>query len=1126
MIKTVIQKYKNIIIKVVCYIVIVSILLVCFNFNFHNLFRKESSLVSAQVGEELMEVVTNDSYEILGQVERKIPQTFGQYSKDEYPSSLNVLKEVDQIKRESIYNENLEMYDDIENAINENRLKKHVSADGQFWGNVSDSAKGIVKKTYVNASVKRRHSLGVYAPAGEVLTIEIGETLVNKGLVVTIGYEVDANMIPLEKFLDGNEDRMPLISKTFALTSTTTKVGTPLGGAVYVSVPDSLNDNFEIIVSGGVDNPVFQLGVNTEEDYLEMLETPGLIMEFKLPHARLIMPKSYALKGEIIPALKLWHKMSSLSSYAMNRTANTLPISQYYDSYIPVGAACAYVWGWFSILPLSWGTNALDYKLMMESGSWGNFHELNHHYQSMNYSSGKWGLDNPDEVTNNVLTTMGYLLYTDIASTRSETNEPGDGGWNVSSDPYYNFKKVLNVSNSVNDFSEFGTNQLYMYADLMHAFGTDKVMELIRASYGLMEGYQKDLMSDIDSFALRASKVLKSDLTYYLTEICKMKLQEETVTAIKNMNYEPYLPLYNLYSNGIKGVNSGRAFYLNDSEYLFNFNEYTISPLNYKIKEISRLKYGRLRDNGEGLYFYSNKYLKKEALSVTYSIEYNGKEYLKTLDFEIDFRFDNVHYKSYSTTSYDIDGAIGGITSNNLIYQRYNYGLNYNALDGHNLTVVNGRLKVDKSGNYIFAIYGDDQVRFKLDNKEANIIKHSRDINLEDDKTFFTIYLKEGEFYDFSLYCLNTGGIGSASVVYSYENENNFISIDDDFIYSTIANDENVGKIISDYPLLYDVSKSLLANKYGDSTINKIESIETNANSNGDTFVENMFDGNKANAFHTAWQRDITPFPHEYIIKFEETALFDNINIYFTNNDTYYAIGQYEVYMSNDGASYKLIKEGSNDAGFLNINFNEQYKAKYIKLVVKSNVSNKLFTSISEIEVGIKSNFNNLNYYASNNENLHYEKEWELHTTGNHFNGVYAVANKGSKVEFYFTGSELSLYMKKDSKYKVKIDNSKWITVTNSSSENNPSYIVKDLKNKKHKVVIEVLNDETGIEMIGINGEINERNIYVLGFVEFYKIVGSIAIAVFLIQGLLYLQESKIISKTLNSIKEKMKEKL
>ncbi len=1127
-IKTFWNKYKNIFIKAICYIVIFCVLMISFNFSFHNLFRNESSLVNAQTNDELMSVTTNDSYEIIGETNRTLPSTTGLYETSDYPSSLNIITDVDTQKRTNIYNENIAIYDDIENAINENRLSKHKSADGQFWGTVSDNAPGIIKKTYVNSSVKGKHSLGVYAPAGEILTIEISEEMINKGLSVTIGYEISQNQIPLDTFLTGKIDRMPLISKSFNLTSTSTKIGTPLGGAVTINIPNNVTKDFTVTVSGGVDNPVFQLGVNTLEDLKEMEKAPGLIMEYKLPHIRLVMPKSYASYNEnTIKALELWHKMTSLSSYAMNREANTLPISHYHDSYIPAGAAVAYVNAWFSILPLSWGTDALNYNSLMQSGSWGNFHEYNHHFQSPNYNTmGYWGLESPIEVTNNVLTTLGYILYTDIATTRSETQQPGNGGWNVSTDPYYNLKRVLEVSNESTSFNDWGTNQLYMYAELMHAFGADNFLNFIHSSYGLYGEYSKNLLSSVDDFALRASEVFKSNLTYFFTTICKMNLKEQTITAIKNLEYEPYLPLHNLYSNGIQNINTGRTYLLNTNKYLFDFNKYTISPLEFTIKEVSKPLYGKLKRNNDGTYTYTNNNYKKDSFSITYKINYEDKEYLKTLDFVIDFSLNKTELKTYNTSHTEMNAALNDLKEENLLQKSYLDGINYNTINGNNLSVAKGKIKVEKTGNYTFIVYGDDKVKLTLNGQEASTNAYQATIDTSKEQTFFTTYLEKDKFYDYTLYCLNTGGEGSAKVKYSYENENNFQNINDNYIYSTGADDNNTKPKTTNYPLKYSITNSLVNLKYHSNTLNKIESIETNANSNNQTIPSNMYDGDRSTYYHTAWQNNITEFPHEYILTFTKQASFNYLNIAFWRDDLTYAIGNYEIYISDDNNEYKLIKEGSNEQTSLKINFDQEYNAKYLKLVVKSNADNQKFTAISEIEVGIETNANNLTYYSTKNNKLHYRGNWELETINNHFNGVSSKTNTKSRMEFSFEGTKLLLYTKEGSHFKIKIDGNKWKTIKNDGSTNYPSYISINLKDKEHKIVIENL-EETSIEMIAVEGKLLARNIYSLSFLEFYKIIASIFLTFILIQGTLFLINKRMIftskiKKLINNIKEKI----
>ena len=52
-----------------------------------------------------------------------------------------------------------------------------------------------------------------------------------------------------------------------------------------------------------------------------------------------------------------------------------------YDTYIPAGAAVAFVGANFCVMPLAWFNNSLNYEYFTNNGMWGTIHEYNHHYQ-------------------------------------------------------------------------------------------------------------------------------------------------------------------------------------------------------------------------------------------------------------------------------------------------------------------------------------------------------------------------------------------------------------------------------------------------------------------------------------------------------------------------------------------------------------------------------------------------------------------------------------------------------------------------------------------------------------------------------------------------------------------------
>lgn len=78
-------------------------------------------------------------------VQRNLPEVTGRYDKSYYP-----IPEVNKVPNESTFElikqENKELMDNVENDIANGTLKKHIAADGQFYGTVPDDALGVEKR--------------------------------------------------------------------------------------------------------------------------------------------------------------------------------------------------------------------------------------------------------------------------------------------------------------------------------------------------------------------------------------------------------------------------------------------------------------------------------------------------------------------------------------------------------------------------------------------------------------------------------------------------------------------------------------------------------------------------------------------------------------------------------------------------------------------------------------------------------------------------------------------------------------------------------------------------------------------------------------------------------------------
>ena len=444
------------------------------------------------------------------------------------------------------------------------RLYKHTTAIGLYGGNVSDSEPGIIKSVTVRPRGYNSYSVtGVYAPAGEVITIRISEQDMNAtgGITIHIGqalYNGKANNIWAAK---NQMQRTPILLNTMSVNKTTsvydeaTKtytayVGSFIGGPLYIR---NTGAQFTATISGGVAYRHFILGYTTEDEYASYAScsAPYFDLEvwnYGVLHSGPARQAAGLTYDDCYKAAVLWDKVASVST-----TNSQQGIVLLYDPFVAAGAAVAFPGQQSVNCPEGWMRNSLNYNSLVTAGAWGNFHEYHHNFQG-------YGVGGGGEVTNNGMTLVSYAEFTKISANRGATNFGGQGlsGWNLYTSAPWALEQTLKIARD-GENPDNGKQGLALYATLLHNFGSDnyikaKVTQQRTSAYG--ENYEGYLRAWQD--------VTHYDMTYFFNDILK-GIDDAKAKAISAENaekgYPMFVPVASTYQTGRSYTFDGQRKY-------------------------------------------------------------------------------------------------------------------------------------------------------------------------------------------------------------------------------------------------------------------------------------------------------------------------------------------------------------------------------------------------------------------------------------------------------------------------------------------------------------------------------------------------------------------------------------
>ncbi|MFA6044245.1 MAG: M60 family metallopeptidase [Phycisphaerales bacterium] len=271
-------------------------------------------------------------------------------------------------------------------------VRAHAAA-ADFPGAVPPDAPRITRAVSIDTSIPQWHSTGLYAPAGEVITLTVPDPA--SGLRVRIGCHTD------ELWHMPQWKRVPRISREWPLSAAAVQVASPFGGLVYIDVPERSTKSpttLSVTIAGAVEAPLFVLHQTTNADWTTRVRNlPGPWAELACDRVILAIPTSVARTIDD-PTAIMEHWVRVLDADAdLAGLPHERPCPQRYAADVQISAG--YMHSGYPIMThLDAATFMTSSKGLVDSG-WGPYHEMGHNHQQ-----DAWTFDGTGEVTCNIFT--------------------------------------------------------------------------------------------------------------------------------------------------------------------------------------------------------------------------------------------------------------------------------------------------------------------------------------------------------------------------------------------------------------------------------------------------------------------------------------------------------------------------------------------------------------------------------------------------------------------------------------------------------------------------------------------------------------------------------------------------
>lgn len=334
-------------------------------------------------------------------------------------------------------------------------VRAHPAA-AHFPGAVPAGAPRVTLDRAMDLRTRGWHSLGVYAPPGEVVTVSAtfrsGKPV--SGLSVQIGCHTD------ELWHHGAWKRVPDIVVRRPIDGRVS-LASAFGGLVYIDVGErsDAGDLVDVRVEGAVAAPLFVLGQTTPEEWRATIRSaPGPWAELATGKVIVTVPSTHVRDlDDPTAVLKTWDRVldaaADLAAISRDRAR-----PQRYVADVQISAG--YMHSGYPIMTHLDAAESMVQDAKLKSGSWGLFHELGHNHQD-----GMWTFSGTGEVTCNLFSL--YICETVCALPVSR----GHGAIDTPKERRERTQKHLDTGAKFDRWKDDPFLALEMYIQLREAFG-------------------------------------------------------------------------------------------------------------------------------------------------------------------------------------------------------------------------------------------------------------------------------------------------------------------------------------------------------------------------------------------------------------------------------------------------------------------------------------------------------------------------------------------------------------------------------------------------------------------------------------------------------------------------------